>query len=254
MVRPEIARRPESPAWDRRVGSRWASILDPRGLRRTGAAVEVAPGFSAKVGYGLRQRRFRGSLFVVEPSSEARDWVCERYRGLIPAAEVIPVGHPLASAAERLPRRVDALLMNHGLDDLVLSAALPPGERERVFGQMRPGVPCQDEVRRVWRLLRTDAHVFTALTDRILSELLALCAAVNPRLLGLSQYPSWFQAQNGLDFVDGMIAPLLRELARRLAGAGKASVQIVGHGQDEPRWLVARWRPAKRRNERAHAR
>lgn len=228
-------------ASERRIGAAWARALARGGLPPDGRVVEVGPGFTLKVALGLRDHGFRGELFVVEPNSWAREWTRWRYRALLPRARIVPVGHPLASAARWLPPSVDAVVMNHLLDDLVLDAALEPARREVVFRAMRPGAVCLDEVTQVWHRLRKDPAAFRAIGDRIVRELCAFYSVLDPGLLALTQYPSWFHRHHHLGFVDRLLWPLMRRLAAELVRAGAAcALTGAGAGQDEPRWLTAR--------------
>lgn len=231
----------ETEQWDRRIGAQWAALLRSEQTDPAGTIVEAAPGYAVKIGVGLRAYGFRGVLFVIEPGEAARAWILKRYRELLPLARIVPVDVPIALAAAAIPRHVDAVLMNHVLDDFVLNESLPTARRGSVFEQMVPGAPCPAEVRRVWDGLSSDPEALAPIGERVIDDICSFCGAVGPMMLGISQYQSWFHAHHGLAAIDRLTAPLLPRLADRLAAAGIAwDVELLGHGEPERRWLVAR--------------
>src|SRR2546423_1777814 len=66
-------------AWHRRLGRRWARALRPCRLGSASTVVEIGPGFAAKIGYGLAELDFRGTLILVEPNHAARAEAVRRY-------------------------------------------------------------------------------------------------------------------------------------------------------------------------------
>jgi hypothetical protein len=226
-------------AWDRKVGAIWARILRVHAVDPEGELAEAGPGFTLKIGLGLKEYGFRGLLYVIEPDARAREWIVPRYRDLLPRARVIPVASRLGSSASALPPRLDALLMNHLLDDLVLEAATPEKRRGAIFGNMHRGARCRRDVRSTWHRLAMRPAEFAAASRSVIDALCLVCRQNRPKLLGISQYPSWFQARHGLSAVDRMVAPLLHQLVRQLpqARAGRRA-RLLCYGQKERRWLV----------------
>jgi hypothetical protein len=235
-----------SARWDRRIARVWSSMVDASDVDPSGDVVEVGPGFSAKVGLWLAERGFRGTLFLVEPNDGARMWALGRYRRLLPRATLVPVDRSLAEARGAVPRRIDALLMNHVLDDLLLHASVPPGYHETLFASMRPGAACADEVRRAWTVISTNRAALASASASVVEDVSAFCAGVQPRLVVASQYRSWFHAHHALEHVDRVTAPLLARLAERLASAVPAlEIRLKGAGADRERWLIGARRPER---------
>jgi hypothetical protein len=225
--------------WNVRIGTVWATLLSAHSIARRGVVIEVGPGFADKVGLGLASGRFGGTMYVVEPNAAARDWVTRRYRQLLPEADIVPVAEPIPTAERRLPGDVEVLLMNHVLDDLVLNAALPPGDRDRVFGGSCADWPGPPELLRTWRRLLADPELLRSLGAQVVHDLRRLLARTRPRLFGVSQYESWRLALNGLEEVDRLSAGLLADLARPIGTTSERDRAIVRrHGQDPDRWLI----------------
>lgn len=223
----------------------WGTLLSNHGIDRGGVLIEVGPGFQDKIGLGLVQCQFHGTLYVVEPNAPARRWVTDRYRQLLPAAQIVPISDPIPIATSQLPQHVEALLMNHVLDDCLLFAALPPVDRDHVFSEMRAEHPGHLDVPRRWRnLLTHEADLGTAAV-RVVDEFAELVERTMPRILGASQYASWFQVEHGLTRVDRIGAEMLAGLALRTgvtSEADCATLRQFGHLPD--RWLVCARTPS----------
>lgn len=234
--------------WNERIGSVWGAVLAARPAAAQGVVVELGPGFADKVGLGLARQRFRGTLYVVEPNEAARGWVAGRYRRLLPDADIVEVAEPVPSAARLLPEHVDVLVMNHVLDDFVLFAALPPADRERVFGGMRADRPGAPEFQQTWQHLFGDPERLRGLGARVVDDLRHVLARTRPRTFAASQYESWYLIATSHGHVDRFGAALLADLAAPLGPAREADCEILRrHGQDPDRWLIREMRPGEGR-------
>lgn len=232
----------ESDAWNRRLGLAWARVLRRRGLDPAGTVVEVGPGFADKVGLGLAELAFRGSLIVVEPDEDARAWVVTRYRQLLPGAEVLATGQAVPDASFLAGRAVDLLAANHVLDDLLLNAAVMAGEAGRLFAGMRPGSACSPAFVRAWRRLLAAPEGLDRSAGRVVDDLATFVRTVRPGLTILNQYASWRHRQHGLEAIHEHSLSVMRRLGRNL-GAGR----LVGAAG--VRWLVHTGRGAERATE-----
>lgn len=225
--------------WNLRVGAIWGTLLSRHALDRRGVLIEVGPGFQDKIGLGLALCQFRGTLYIVEPNARARRWATARYRQLLPGATIIAIAEPIPSATGQLPRCVEALLMNHVFDDCLLFAMLPPRDRDRLFAEMRAGHSGHLEVLSTWRRLLDNEDALRATGGRVVDDVDQLLKQTQPRVLGASQYGSWFQMEHGLTRVDHIGAEMLHELALRTGATSASDGATLRHfGQQPDRWLV----------------
>ena len=228
--------------WNVQIGTVWESLLLTHAVDRRGIIVEVGPGFTDKVGLGLAAHGFRGTLYVVEPNAAARDWVTRRYRQLLDEAEVIAVEEAVPAASERLPVGVDALLMNHVLDDMVLRAALPAADRDRVFAEIRPDQPSPLEAARSWERLLADPDTLSRYRAGIVADVRGLLQRTRPRVFAASQYASWSLTANGFEAVNRLGAAMLHDLAACLGTTSAADRAILEQERQNPDWWLVRER------------
>ena len=226
--------------WNLYIASVWAELLRQHALVTTGRAVEIGPGFGDKIGLALAELGFRGTLFVVEPNHEASSWVMQRYREILPRAQLVPVQDTVCGASRIiLSQGVDAVLMNHAMDDLLLHAALPPARRHDVFASMRHSAASLPEVLSTWQRLLADRPRLLQLSRQVLDDLCTLLESIGARFFGASQYRSWFLTSHKLAGADLMGCCLLDKLAGRVGRTSAADQATLRRcGQDPRRWLL----------------
>jgi hypothetical protein len=227
-------------SWGRHLGHIWAQQLLEPALRPDGTVVEIGPGFSAKIGFGLAEVGFRGTVILVEPNGPARRWARRHYRRLLPMARLGTSCRAVPDAAELpIAGPIDALVANHVLDDLLLNRYLAGLERDRIFGEMRSAVGCSDRFTQIWRQLRGAPETLRELADRVVEDLTDYVAVLRPARLIVNDYPSWPHRDSGLGFIHDVSRRMLECLEQRLAGSVKLSSQPRSDGAVAVRWLVA---------------
>jgi hypothetical protein len=224
--------------WQQHVGAVWASLLSNHSLNRSGTIIEIGPGFTDKIGCGLAKLQFQGKLYILEPNNMALKWGVHRYQTLLPNATIIGVNDATKDACTILPAGVEAILMNHVLDDMVLHAGLLPANQQSIFSQMRPGKSCLSRVKNTWQALIGDPEYLSELKHEVLNGLCNLIDHVSARLVGMSQYKSWFLFQNELKEADLIGNKLLCEIASQLNNMSMKDKNILrSYGQDPQDWL-----------------
>jgi hypothetical protein len=230
---------PRPTRWDRHVGEGWAAVLSARRVPRDGCVVEVGPGQTCKVGHGLSLYGFSGTLHVVEPSRKAAAFVRRAYAELLPRARIHVIERSLEEALPQLPRKLDAVLANHPLDDMIASAQLGPEEFQRFFADHY--VSPAEAIGALWQRLTADASALADTRQAVLKDWLAVVDAVQPGVLAIAQYESFFCRDNGLQAPTHHAAALLGELK---ASLGERMVARPSNRDDEAPsdWLVAAMR------------
>ena len=202
--------------WHQYIGKVWAEILIRSALDCNGTIVEIGPGFTDKIGSALKIIDFKGEFYIVEPNSKALDWACEQYTRLLPEATIIPIQRDLEGSVSFLPKKKITIIMNHILDDMILSATLTENEKQELFSKTKPGQPCLPELKKYWNLLLTNRSNLEIAKETVLSNIMNFYKIISPQNFGISQYPSWFLQNNGLNDVDNHSSELLSVLKIRM--------------------------------------
>lgn len=245
MTAPGLAReaRRALVPWNHSVGLAWADVLRACGLDTTGTVAEVGPGFTDKIAHGLAELRFSGTLLLIEPTASARAWACERYRTLLPAADVVGEPASIDDVTHWSDRAIDAVVSNHVLDDMLLHAAVEPAARDALFGEMRPGAPCLPAFVRAWADLVAEPGRLDKLVAGVADAFTRYVVATRPRVVALHQYPSWTHRRNGMAFIHAESLRVMRMLEARLLESGlrrlRAPVRLGRRGSTE--WLLMSW-------------
>jgi hypothetical protein len=226
--------------WSALLGHAWAEMLRGSHLSASGTVVEVGPGFTDKVARALAALDFRGLVVLVEPNAAAAGWAYECYRRRLPRAEVLVVPRPVPDAKILVGRRVDALIANHVLDDLILNAALPPGAGAEIFASMTAGSACSRTFVGAWRGLLARSDELAGLTSRVAESFTKYVAEMRPRLVLLNQYPSWRHDARGLGSIHTHALRLMGLLESGLGATRVDSpVKPESGGSCPVSWLLA---------------
>lgn len=226
--------------WQHYIGSVWAGFLRSHNLHKNAVVIEVGAGFAHKVGLGLAQTGFSGKLYILEPAEQALEFTFLHYKKILPNARIIAVNQTLASWDVNVPEYVDALLMNHVLDDFILHAAASQQLGKVIFDNMRSNqVVCQEEVSALWSGIMNNTAWRNQLTATVLESLIRFIGRTRPALLGISQYESWFLNRNGLRAVNQYCSKVLAMLAWQLGNTVSEDQQMLqAHGQKAEEWLL----------------
>jgi len=228
----------ETNQWQQHIGTVWASLLSNHSLNRLGTIVEIGPGFTDKIGRGLAKLQFRGNLYILEPNEMALEWVVQRYETLLPHATIVAVNSTTRNSCTVFPGGVEAILMNHVLDDMILYAGLLPAIQQSIFSQIRPGESCLSQVKNTWQALLEDTKYLSEIKDEVLTDLCNLINHADARILGMSQYKSWFLLQNELEEADLIGNRLLCDIATHFGDMSVEDKNILrSNGQDPQAWL-----------------
>lgn len=228
-----------SDSWGPALGHIWVQHLRKLHLEPDSTLVEIGPGFSAKIGFGLAELGFCGALFLVEPNGSARRWAQREYQRLLPAAQVRTSHRAVPDADLPTEGPVDAIIANHVLDDLLMSYFISAPENDRIFGHMRPGVGCPEKFSEIWREILGSSRVLHELVDRVVEDVVHYIDVVQSDRLILNEYLSWHHRCCGLGRIHRVSLWTLGRLKQRLMATGQFSTQLFWDSTEAMQWLVA---------------
>lgn len=222
--------------WARQLGEKWSVKLRAHGIGPQDLIVECGPGYSDTIGRALAANDHRGPVLLVEPNGPARTWALQRYCKRLPQAHVTGAAEIDSEAFSA--KRVDALVANHLLDDLILNTALSRKQADSTFAAMTPGAECGDSFIAIWRNLLADADLLSATIELAALNFSRVIEQLRPGVVLLNQYPSWRHHRSGLDKIHFHACEVMRALTEKLPTVGLVAELLVDP-QDGMLWLLA---------------
>jgi hypothetical protein len=227
-------------AWTQRLGRIWAKALRGYDLGPTSTVVEIGPGFAAKIGCGLAELNYRGTVILVEPNETARAFTVQQYEKLLPRATIVPCDLPVPDATFLAGRSIDLIAANHVLDDLLLNAYLPAQVGSELFAGMRPREESSTAFVQAWHELLSTPASFKRLAARVANDLFVYINASQPRLVLLYQYRSGHHVETGLRPIHPHTIRVMRLLRDQLSADAIGAREVLLLRDQSAGWLVVR--------------
>ena len=194
--------------YEKTIGTYWSNLFHKQNLSSKGTVVEVAPGDTLKIGYGLAQYGFCGTYYIIEPVLSVLRQVASSYKELMPHATFIPLPYKLKASIRFLPSNISMMVANHALDDMLVGEAL----KERAFQKLFTNhyhAPA-DLTKRVWEQITHSGRI-----EEYMQKVIASWKELNTKQIGsthIHQYDSYFFKQNGIQEPDYYATLLHRRL------------------------------------------
>ncbi len=222
--------------WDKYVGSIWESIFQDLSLDNNGKLVEIAPGKEEKVGYGLASYDFKGRLYLIEPDLVAMNIIYGKYKKLMQETTIIPVPYVLGETLSILPNKVDAIIANHPLDDMIMGKFIGK-ELPDFFEEKYNTSDCKS--RPFWEFIENSPEKLDKVKKEIVSEWTELIKKTNPSTVAISQYKSYFFESHGLLSPDKNALDILNGIRKNFqANVNTEIIESQQEIEEKDRWLV----------------
>lgn len=140
-------------------------------------------GFRYKIAYTLREINFSGDLFVVDASEDVLRYVQDKYREILPDANVICINKNFEDSFEEVPEEIDLLLANHCIDDMIISNYLKENE-------MYEEDESKDVITNAWISLGKNQQKTQEIIEKIYDSFNNFFNKKNIKLILMSQYKS----------------------------------------------------------------
>lgn len=197
--------------WNEYIGSLWYNLLTKTSLKKDGVVVEIAPGSVSKIGRGLADYDFKGTLYIIEPNYSSLAEIVIEYCNLLPNANLMPINRTLRAAIPLLPKRPDIILANHPLDDMIVGNALSVEDFDRFFTKHYDRCSIF-ETKYFWDILKDNPIIFKQSLQKVLEDWELLIKQIRPSNVAISQYYSFFFKQHRLTEPDDNAISLLRKI------------------------------------------
>lgn len=219
--------------WNHFMGAIWKDIFSKYGMKKDATVIEVAPGSINKIGWGLSEYKFNGEVYIVEPDMHSLKSITKQYKEIL-KGKVKPVGLPLDKVIPALPKKVNAILANHPLDDMIGGKLLTKRGYDRFFDITYKNA---DFKRKVWKKLDSEKKKVERVKKEVIYEWCKLIDSTNPELVVIAQYRSWFFRLNNIHAPDKHAYDVLEAIKKKYK---QYAVDIKSkHYIEEPeRWLI----------------
>jgi len=224
--------------WDKYLGFIWANIFIKCNLPKNGIVVEIAPGVAEKVGRGLEAFGFKGTLYIVEPEEFTLNEITKKYKEHIPGCTVIPIQKTLEECPAFIPEKVDAIIANHPLDDMILGNSLQQEQFKDYFGD-KFGTSIE-KTKLFWNKLEAEKEYLEKLKKDIISSWQNLIKHSQPSFVALSQYKSYYFAKNKIFAPDKNALDILKRLRTIYAKFENKNIipAIKAFNADLEHWMI----------------
>ncbi|MFZ2960454.1 MAG: hypothetical protein WA705_26545 [Candidatus Ozemobacteraceae bacterium] len=220
-------------------GAAWFDLFMAYDLPRDGTVIEINPGKTLKIGHALAMRGFNGTLFVVEPVQIILTEHVDRYKKLLPHAEVIGVSKNLSRVVSDLPVNADALVSGQALEDEIIGKLMPENAQVSAFLD-RYSPEGLEMIGRLWTHLEGNSPGIRKIQDEVAVEWKMLIELLDPRLVLICLDDSCTFTKNGLFALDTCLGEVLNRLRPVNCIPRSIEQRLLAGGQDPSRWLVER--------------
>src|SRR3989339_454569 len=221
-------------SWNLRLAEIWQDCLNHTGYRNNSIIIEIAPGPAPKIGLALKNLGFKGSLFVIEPDSSALKVVLKEYERMLPKAKIIALQKKLKDALPSLPQNVDAVLANHCIDDMILACCLTDEDSKAVFGDPYSEKMGMQTVQEKWQKLSARRDLLEDAKRQAYHDLEELLNIVQPKIVGIAQYPSYAFSKIGLTAPDASALEIMRRLKHKFGNTEARVSQRIAFNNMDP--------------------
>ena len=139
--------------WDYYVGSKYFRIFTKIKLPKNGTVIEVGPGSMTKVGEGLKQYEFTGTLIIIEPEPKSLDEVYNKYCLMLPDVKIVKLNITLEdylTIYDKNPTTIDLCVANHILDDMIIGKYITSNMEFSRFFENHYDEPDIDITAKLW--------------------------------------------------------------------------------------------------------
>jgi len=235
-MKQELIHVEKSENWNKYLGDIWKDIFRKINLDKKGIVIEIAPGKENKIGNGLVNYGFAGTIYIIEPDKIALKYIVKRYSNSMKGVSIIGIPLTLDKAIKFLPYKVDAIVANHPLDDMLIGKALG-NIFDEFFTRYYNTKECKTSG--FWKLIKKYLEIRESLIDKIVLEWEKLIKETSPNFAIISQYESYFFKKHGIKEPDKYGLEILEKIRKSFKEKEQKSIlhqeKRIKH---KKRWLV----------------
>lgn len=171
--------------WEWYIGQIFSKLIKDRQKSNIKNVVEIAPGFRYKIAYALKNVCFSGNLYIIDTNTEVLEYVNQKYKSMLPNAEIICINRNLEHAFNNVPDKFDLLLSNHCIDDMIISEYM-----QNYYNKNLSSENFRDMLKEAWIELGKDYIKVNEITNKVFSTFEKFFLNKKISTIIMSQYKS----------------------------------------------------------------
>ncbi len=179
----------ENNNYEQCMGNVYYEIINSFLFGKISSIVEFAPGFRSKISYALEKLGFDGTLYVIDSNEKVLDYIKEKYKKIIPKANVITINLDLANSINVLPKQIDLFLSNHCIDDMIINNYIEANNLQNIFDNKEN---TYEKLNNYWIDLNNNEELLNILINKAYIDLSNVFKTISFKLIVISNYKSWF--------------------------------------------------------------
>ena len=184
--------------WEWYISKLYNRLIERFCASSINCVVELAPGFRHKIALALKETNFNGTIYVIDNSRDVLDYVEDKYKEILPDANIICINKDFKDSIELLPSNIDLFLSNHSIDDLIISKYSNISYNKEVNNEI-----LLKNLLSSWEKLYTDKKK-NNIIDEVVNEFKKLFESKNIKLVIMGQYKSnsyYLNQQTYMDYI-----------------------------------------------------
>jgi hypothetical protein len=228
--------------WNNYIANIWNKIFQKINFPKNGAVVEVAPGEANKLGLALKKYGFVGSLYVIEPNEEYLKSITNQYKQTLKKSKIIPILQTLEKSDKFLPKKIDAIISNHPLDDMLLGCFLDKYSSENFLNHNYGLSP--STTKEYWECMKKTKNFLPMAKKKVTLEWCKIINKKNPQFCLIYQYKSYYFQKNKILLPDKNAADVLKLISNKYSKFKINTKDLnVSKGLKEKKgWLILKFK------------
>ena len=171
--------------WEWYIGQLYSRLIKNLCDKDIKCVVELAPGFRHKIADALKEINFTGTIYVIDNSNDVLDYIKEKYKEILPNANIICINKKFEDSLDSLPSEIDLFLSNHSVDDLIIS-----NYSNGQYNKESNNEVLYNDLLNLWKQLYNDEKAYTDIISKVLNDFKNLFSIKSIKMIIMSQYKS----------------------------------------------------------------
>lgn len=193
--------------WEWYISKLFSKIIEKISKDKIKNVVEIAPGFRYKIAYALKWRNFDGNLYIIDSNKDVIDYVKQKYTSILPKAKIICINKEFELAFNNVPNKIDLLLSNHCIDDMIISEFMKSDYTENLINQN-----FKDILTNAWIELGKDDTKINEISNKIFSIFEKFFSNKKIENIIISQYKSNLYFKDEFKEMDEITAKIFNKI------------------------------------------